>query len=169
MEARSTDLNCVSYWIGLTGGGISPTPLGKVFSRSCGAPGDAVGVRIMPVAGGQGVVALSTCEAEFLGQTQPTKEAVWLRGLLNKLNMDQETTATVIFGDNQGAIALASNPQYHSRTKHMEIQRKWQGEIQDSGGVQLGYVPTTEQIADGFTKPWTRQRFEWFRRELGIE
>ncbi|KAJ5337477.1 uncharacterized protein N7506_005499 [Penicillium brevicompactum] len=117
----------------------------------------------------QGVVALSTCEAEFLGQTQATKEAVWLRRLLNELNLDQGTTATIICGDNQGAIALASNPQYHSRTKHMEIQRKWQGEIQDSGGVQLGYVPTTEQIADGFTKPLTRQRFEWFRRELGIE
>jgi hypothetical protein len=122
----------------------------------------------MPVAGGQGVVALSTCEAEFLGQTQATKEAVWLRRLLNELNMDQGTTATIICGDNQGAIALASNPQYHSRTKHMEIQRKWQGEIQDSG-LQLDYVPITEQIADGFTKPLTRQRFEWFRRELGIE
>ncbi|CDM26217.1 Probable transposable element [Penicillium roqueforti FM164] len=117
----------------------------------------------------QGVVALSTCEAEFLGQTQATKEAVWLRRLLNELNMDQGTTATIICGDNQGAIALASNPQYHSRTKHMEIQRKWQGEVQDNGTVKLKYIPTTEQIADGFTKPLARERFEWFRKGLGIE
>jgi hypothetical protein len=117
----------------------------------------------------QGVVALSTCEAEFLGQTQATKEAVWLRRLLNELNMNQGPNATIICGDNQGAIALASNPQYHSRTKHMEIQRKWQGEVQDNGTVKLKYIPTTEQIADGFTKPLARERFEWFRRGLGIQ
>jgi hypothetical protein len=117
----------------------------------------------------QSVVALSTCEAEFLGQTQATKEAVWLRRLLNELNMSQGIAATIICGDNQGAIALSSNPQYHSRTKHMEIQRKWQGEVQDLGTVELKYIPTTEQIADGFTKPLARERFEWFRRGLGIE
>jgi hypothetical protein len=34
----------------------------------------------------QSVVALSTCEAEFIRQTQATKEAIWLRRLLNELN-----------------------------------------------------------------------------------
>jgi hypothetical protein len=117
----------------------------------------------------QNVVALSTCEAEFIGQTQATKEAIWLRRLLTELNVDQGKSATIIWGDNQGAIALSSNPQYHSRTKHMEIQRKWQGEVQGIGTVELKYTPTAEQIADGFTKPLARNRFEWFRKELGIE
>jgi hypothetical protein len=117
----------------------------------------------------QSVVALSTCEAEFMGQTQATKEAIWLRRLLNELNVSQGKAATIICGDNQGAIALSSNPQYHSRTKHMEIQRKWQGEVQGTGAVELNYIPTTEQIADGLTKPLARDRFEWFRRGLGIE
>jgi hypothetical protein len=117
----------------------------------------------------QSIVALSTCEAEFLGQTQATKEAIWLRRLLNELNMSQGKAAIIICGDNQGAIALSLNPQYHSRMKHMEIQRKWQGEVQDLGTVELKYIPTTEQIADGFTKSLPRERFEWFRRGLGIE
>jgi hypothetical protein len=117
----------------------------------------------------QSVVALSTCEAEFMGQTQATKEAIWLRKLLNELNLSQGKAATIICGDNQGAIALSSNPQYHSRTKHMDIQRKWQGEVQESGTVELKFVPTTEQIADGLTKPLARDRFEWFRKGLGIE
>ena len=51
----------------------------------------------------------------------------------------------------------------------MEIQRKWQGEVQDNGTVKLKYIPTIEQIADGFTKPLARERFEWFRKGLGIE
>jgi hypothetical protein len=65
----------------------------------------------------QSIVALSTCEAEFMGQTQATKEAIWLRRLLNELNVSQGRAASIICGDNQGAIALSSNPQYHSRTK----------------------------------------------------
>lgn len=65
----------------------------------------------------QSVVALSTCEAEFMGQTQATKEAICLRRPLHELNMRQGKAATIICGDNQGAIALASNPEYHSRTK----------------------------------------------------
>ncbi|OQD94858.1 hypothetical protein PENSOL_c023G00648 [Penicillium solitum] len=118
----------------------------------------------------QNIVALSTCEAEFMGQTQATKETIWLRKrLLHELNMGQGKCATIICGDNQEAIALASNPQYHLRTKHMEIQRKWQGEVQDAGTVELKYIPTSEQIADGFRKPLARDRFEWFRKGLGIE
>lgn len=117
----------------------------------------------------QSVVALSTCEAEFMGQTQATKEAIWLRRLLSELNLGQGQAGTIICGDNQGAIALSSNPEYHSRTKHMEIQRKWQGEVHEAGTVEMKFVPTVEQIADGFTKPLARDRFEWFRRGLGIE
>ena len=51
----------------------------------------------------------------------------------------------------------------------MEIQRKWQGEVQDVGTVALRYIPTVEQIADGFTKPLPLDRFEWFRKGLGVE
>lgn len=36
----------------------------------------------------QNIVALSTCEAEFMGQPQATKEAIWLRRLLNELKKD---------------------------------------------------------------------------------
>src|SRR4051812_14156555 len=63
-------------------------------------------------------------------------------------------------------VLFAAEPQYHSGTKHMDIQRKWQGEIQETGTVELRYVPTAEQIADGFIKPLARDRFEWFRRGL---
>jgi hypothetical protein len=45
----------------------------------------------------QSVGALSTCEAEILGQTQATKEAIWLRRLLDELNMSQGKTATTIW------------------------------------------------------------------------
>jgi hypothetical protein len=71
----------------------------------------------------QQTVALSSCEAEYMGLTQSAKEAIWLRRLLLELGQDRHLEeATVIFGDNQGAIALSSNPEFHQRTKHIDIQ-----------------------------------------------
>src|SRR5205085_10221192 len=81
----------------------------------------------------QTVVALSSCEAEFMGQTQATKEAVWLRRLLQEVTQQGERPlATIIFGDNQGAIALSKNPQFHPRTKHIDIQHNYNRERQDA-------------------------------------
>jgi hypothetical protein len=70
----------------------------------------------------QPTVALSTCEAEYQGQTQAAKEAVWLISLLKELSpMEQTPYATIIYCDNQGAIALAKDPKFHPRTKHIAI------------------------------------------------
>ena len=71
----------------------------------------------------QPTVTLSTCEAEYIGQTNATKEAIWLRRLLNEIRPEtaNEPQATIIYCDNQGAIALAKNPQFHARTKHIDI------------------------------------------------
>lgn len=79
----------------------------------------------------QPTVSLSTCEAEYIAQTQATKEAIWLRSLLSQLLLDEnEPSATIIFGDKQGAIALAKNPQFHARTKHIAIQHHFVREQQ---------------------------------------
>ena len=97
----------------------------------------------------QPTVALSTCEAKYVGQVNTTKEAIWLERLLGQLTkitpnptvppyMDPEDItrnhtllvaqgtpehafafATVIFYDNQGAIALAKDPTNHGKTKHI--------------------------------------------------
>ena len=86
----------------------------------------------------QPTVSLSTCEAEYIAETQATKEAIWLRSLLSQLLIDEEeSSATIIFGDNQGAIALAKNPQFHARTKHIAIQHHFVREQQTAGTVDL--------------------------------
>ena len=93
----------------------------------------------------QPTVALSTCEAEYIGQTQATKEAVWLRGLLSQLNANDQSHASktvVIYCDNQGAMTLAKNPQFHARTKHIDIQHHYVREQVTAGNVALEYIPT---------------------------
>ena len=105
-----------------------------------------------------------------MGQTQAAKEAVWLRRLLTELGAQGDTpTATIIYGDNQGAIALARDPQFHPRTKHIDTQQLYVREQQLAGNVDMRYVSTTDQIADGLTKALGRTKFEQFRAALGLE
>ena len=112
----------------------------------------------------QPTVALSTCEAEYIGQTQATKEAVWLRQLLSELSSVGESSlpSTIIYSDNQGAIALAKNPQFHGRSKHIDIQHHYVRERVVDGTVELLYIDTARQVADGLTKPLPREPFERF-------
>jgi len=120
----------------------------------------------------QTVVALSSCEAEYMGETQATKEAIWLRSLFKELlplEDKNDLAATIIYGDNQGAIALARNPQFHSRTKHIGIQHHYVREMQEDGKVDLRYISTDKQVADGLTKALPKDPFLSFRNALGLE
>jgi hypothetical protein len=118
----------------------------------------------------QNVVALSSCEAEYMGETQAAKEAIWLRTLLSQLlEQGEKPVATIIYGDNQSAIKLSKNPEFHSRTKHIDIQHHFVREAHANGHVNIEYVPTEQQVADGLTKPLPKDAFVRFRSALGIE
>jgi hypothetical protein len=98
----------------------------------------------------QPTVALSSCEAEYMGQTQAAKEAIWLRDLLENLTASpEELQATIVYCDNQGAIALAKNPQFHARTKHIDIQHHFVRErlLKGRSGWTT-YPPTNKSPTD---------------------
>lgn len=99
----------------------------------------------------QRTVALSTTEAELMAGTEATKEAIWIKALLDQVcNRDVKC---VLRGDNQGSLALAQNPVFHQRTKHIDIRQKFIGEMVKRGKISVQYVHTKEMLADGFTKP----------------
>ena len=91
---------------------------------------------------------------------------MWLKELLRNQN---EPTATIILGDYWGAIALAKNPQLHSRTKHIDIQHHYVREMQADGKADLQYVPTEDQVADGLTKALPKGKFIRFRDAIGLD
>ena len=70
-------------------------------------------------------------------QTQAAKEAIWLRNLLNQIDPTEDAQATIIFGDNQGAIALTKNDQFHARTKHVDIQHHYVRETVANGDIEF--------------------------------
>ena len=73
----------------------------------------------------QPTVALSSCEAEYMALTEATKEALWCSRFLNELGFREANFPILLRGDNQGAIALTDNPEFHRRTKHIEIKWHW--------------------------------------------
>jgi hypothetical protein len=75
----------------------------------------------------QSVVALSSTEAEYVALSEASREAYWLRSLYAELGFPQ-SLPTIIQSDNEGAIAIAKNRQYHKRSKHIDI--RWHS-IQD--------------------------------------
>lgn len=143
----------------------------------------------------QATVALSSTEAKYIAFTLAAKEAMWLRLLLTELgileannqhaeiNVRQENTGVKalkediaqsppcgnsidIKGDNQGSIALAHNPVFHARTKHIDIQHHYIRDKVSAGRINLTYIPTSEMIADGLTKPLTHAKFHEFVRQM---
>jgi len=78
------------------------------------------------------------------------------------------TGPITIFADNQGSMALAKNPEFHSRTKHISIQQHFIREKVEADEVQLKYLPTGDMLADLLTKAIPREKVERFRKEMGI-
>jgi hypothetical protein len=99
----------------------------------------------------QKTVALSSTEAEYMALSDCVKECVWLRRLLKGMGSEQ-VDPTVIYEDNQGAMALAKNVGYQARTKHIDIRYHFIREKVASGEVELVYVESKNQLADYLTK-----------------
>ncbi|GJZ57254.1 retrovirus-related pol polyprotein from transposon TNT 1-94 [Tanacetum coccineum] len=70
----------------------------------------------------QSVVAMSTTEAKYVAAAQASKEAVWLKMLLEELRHKKEKIT--LFCDNQSALYLARNLSFHSKTKHIRVMEK---------------------------------------------
>ena len=67
------------------------------------------------------IIALSSTEAEYIAQTHAAKEAFWLRAFVDEIRGPLGLPMSINC-DNQGAIALAKDNKFHSRTKHIDLQ-----------------------------------------------
>ena len=116
----------------------------------------------------QTCVALSTAEAEYIALAAATQEATWMRQLLEDLHSGQ-IEPTVICEDNQSAICIAQNPQYHNRTKHIDIKYHYVREKVLDTTIELQYCPTRDMIADILTKGLTYDKFSRLRMLSGVK
>lgn len=126
------------------GGGKSRS--GYVFTLS----GGAVSWRSCK----QGLVALSSCEAEFVALAESMKEGKWIKAFLQELGLGKcSPSPFVLYSDSQSAIKLLENPIYHQRSKHIGLKYLYARNEVENGVFQVQFVPTDSMVADGLTKP----------------
>uniref|UniRef100_A0A2N9IEV6 GS catalytic domain-containing protein n=1 Tax=Fagus sylvatica TaxID=28930 RepID=A0A2N9IEV6_FAGSY len=99
----------------------------------------------------QPTVSKSSTEAEYRAMSAVCSEIVWLRRLLADFGMTP-SIPTPLFCDNESAVKIASNPVFHERTKHIEIDCHFVREKFEQGLITLPHVSTKDQIADILTK-----------------
>ncbi|UYV79065.1 hypothetical protein LAZ67_17000981, partial [Cordylochernes scorpioides] len=114
----------------------------------------------------QSVVALSTTEAEYIAASMASREAVWLKLLIKELTPNDNPVPLMI--DNQSAIRLILNPEFHKRTKHVDVKFQFIREQHKMKIIKIFNCPTEEQLADLLTKALPATRFKRLFKDIGM-
>ncbi len=107
-------------------------------------------------------------EGEYVAVTHAAKEGLWLRSFISEvfgLLIDGPIT---LFSDNQSAIALTKEHQYHACTKHIDIHYHFIHWVIENSSMRLIYCPTEEMLADTLTKALPSTKVKHFAVELGL-
>ncbi len=115
----------------------------------------------------QQTVALSTAEAEYVSATHVAKQVLWHRSLFEELDLPLPTTST-IFTDNQAAISISHHPEFHARTKHIDIAHHFLRDLIEQKIIDTVYVNTRDNLADLFTKGLARDLHEDLTYRIGV-
>lgn len=108
------------------------------------------GTAISWKSGLQKVVALSTTKAEYIVLSESSKEAIWLRNLVDEFGYTQEKLE--IFCDPESAITLSKNNVHYERTKHVQNKYHFIREKIEEGIRRVTKIGTLHNPADVFTK-----------------
>jgi len=112
--------------------------------------------------------ALSSTQAEYVVLSEAVREACWLRNLYTELGLLKEDMLTTIKGDNDGSIAMARNPQFHKRTKHIAVRWHWIQELVQDGTISIDTCRDPDQTADILTKALLRPKHAKHIEEMGL-
>ncbi|KAH9673912.1 retrovirus-related pol polyprotein from transposon RE1 [Citrus sinensis] len=94
-------------------------------------------------------------------------EVLWISYVLKELKMPL-LQVPVLHCDNKSVEALASNPKYHSRTKHIELDLHFVRDHIARNEVHVSHVPSCDQVADVLTKPLAFDQFNYLRSKLNV-
>uniref|UniRef100_A0A2N9EEC7 Integrase catalytic domain-containing protein n=1 Tax=Fagus sylvatica TaxID=28930 RepID=A0A2N9EEC7_FAGSY len=110
-------------------------------------------------------VSRSSTESEYRALALASIEVCWLRTLLKDLGVFI-SEAPILWCDNISALAIASNPVFHARTKHIEVDFHFVRERVLGKDLAVKFVSTLDQLADIFTKSLPAHRFLDLRSNL---
>lgn len=115
----------------------------------------------------QSCISLSTAEVEYVVAATNCTQVLWMKKMLKGIKVNY-SEPVVIYCDNSTAIDMSKNLVFHFKTKHISIKYNFLKDKVEEKEVKLVYVNTKEQIADIFTKPLSKESFEYLRDMLGV-
>ncbi|GJZ85376.1 retrovirus-related pol polyprotein from transposon TNT 1-94 [Tanacetum coccineum] len=110
--------------------------------------------------------AISSTEAEYNALSGCCAQILWMHSQLTYYGF--QFNKIPMYRDNKSAIALCCNNVEHSRVKHIDVCYHFIKEHVENGIVELYFVRTEYQLADIFTKPLPRERFDFLIEKLGM-
>jgi histone deacetylase 1/2 len=115
----------------------------------------------------QATVSRSSTEAEYKVVANAMAEIMWIQTLLREIGIPSPKMAK-LWCDNMGAKYLYANHVFHARTKHIEVDFHFVRERVLNNLLQIDFVPTGDQVADGFTKPLAVRQLENFKYNINL-
>ncbi|WVZ48888.1 hypothetical protein U9M48_000283 [Paspalum notatum var. saurae] len=115
----------------------------------------------------QNIVSRSSTEAEYKAIANLTAELIWIQSLLKELGVFL-SKAPRLWCDNLGATYLTTNPVFHARTKHIEVDFHFVREQVARKAMEVRFISSEDQLADMMTKPLSRAPFVRNSNHLNI-
>lgn len=109
----------------------------------------------------------SSAEAEYRALALASCDMMWLVALLRDLRITQ-LVVPMLFSDSTAAIYIATNPVFHKRTKHIELDCHTVREKLDRGLLKTLHVKSEDQVADILTEPLFPAQFEHLKSKMSI-
>jgi hypothetical protein len=113
-------------------------------------------------------VSRSSTEAKYKSLANATAEVMWVQTVLKELGVKGPKFAR-LWCDNLGATYLSVNPVLYACTKHIEVDFHFVRERVAQGLLQIKFISTKYQVADGFTKAVPVRQLVDFRRNLNLD
>ena len=102
----------------------------------------------------QSVVVGSTCEAEYIAASEAAQEGVWMKEFITDLGVIPNASGPMaLLCDNTGAIALAKEPRFHKKTRHIKRRFNSIREHVQDGDIDICKVHTDLNVTDPLAKP----------------
>jgi len=115
----------------------------------------------------QSTMYRSSTESEYKAIADATAEVMWLQTLLRELNVNSPRAAK-LWCDNMGVKYLSANPVFHARTKHIEVDYHFVRERVAQGLLDIEFISSGDQVADGLTKALSVRLFKNFKNNLNL-
>ena len=83
-----------------------------------------------------------------MAMKESIKEAIYISNIFNyintKMNLGYIHNTPLILEDNQYAIRLGQNPEFHKRSKHIDIQYHFIRKAISDETIRVVYIPTKD-------------------------